>query len=320
VKALLAGGAGFIGSHLCDALLAAGYEVVALDNLITGRVQNLSHLMHEPRFRFLQHDVSDPLPDGLDVQLILQLASPASPEGYGRYPIETMLANSTGTHRLVELARQCGARFLLASTSEAYGDPQVHPQTESYWGHVNPVGPRACYDESKRYAEAMTINYHWKFGLDVRIARIFNCYGPRSALDDGRIVPNFVTQALRGEPITVYGAGQQTRSLCYVDDLVSGLLRLAGTPGLAGELVNLGCPDEHPVLEYATLIRDLAKSSSPIHHLPARPEEIAQRCPDIGKAQRLLQWEPTTSLVEGLRRTIEWFRWQVPPPASGAVA
>ena len=320
MKALLAGGAGCIGSHLCDALLAAGYEVTALDNLITGRTHNLDHLRHEPRFRFLRHDITTPLPEACEAQLILHLASPASPEGYGRYPIETMLANSAGTHRLLELALRCGARFLLASTSEAYGDPQVHPQNEGYWGHVNPVGPRACYDESKRYAEAMAINYHWKYGLDVRIARIFNCYGPRSAEDDGRIVPNFVTQALRGAPITVYGDGQQTRSLCYVDDLVSGLTRLAETPGLAGQLVNLGCPDEHPVLEYATLIRSLAESPSPIHHLPARPEEIAQRCPDIGKAQRLLDWQPTTTLAEGLRRTIEWFRLQLGLPGPGAVA
>jgi UDP-glucuronate decarboxylase len=318
MQIVISGGAGFIGSHLVDACLTRGHRVIVIDNLLTGRRENLAHLADHPRLRFLERDVIEPLPE-VEGELYLHLASPASPVGYARYPIETMLANSLGTQRLLDLARRDGATFLFASTSEAYGDPLVHPQPEEYWGNVNPIGPRACYDESKRYGEALTVTYVRKFGLDGRIVRIFNTYGPRNDPRDGRIVPNFITQALRGEPITVYGDGTQTRSYCYVSDLVEGILRAALTPGLAGEVINLGNPLEYSAVELAVLIRRLAGSSSPIVHVPPRPEEIARRRPEISKARRLLGWEPQVGIEEGLLQTIAWFREQLALPASAVV-
>ncbi|GIW06585.1 MAG: epimerase [Dehalococcoidia bacterium] len=318
MRIVISGGAGFIGSHLADLSLARGHSVIVIDNLITGRRANIAHLLDRPDFRFIERDVIAEHPD-VEGDLYFHLASPASPVGYARYPIETMLTNSLGTHRLLELARRDRATFLLASTSEAYGDPQVHPQPETYWGNVNPIGPRACYDESKRYGEALTITYVREFGLNARIVRIFNTYGPRNDPNDGRIVPNFITQALRGDPITVYGDGLQTRSFCYVADLVEGIWRAAMTPGLSGEVINLGNPLEYSAIELARLVKRLADSSSEIVHLPGREEEIARRRPDIAKARRLLGWTPEVGIETGLRSTIEAFRLELGIPASDRV-
>lgn len=312
MKILVTGGAGFIGSHLCDALIAEGHEVVCADNLITGSRRNVTHLEGEPRFTFVEHDVTEPM--DITVDAIFHLASPASPPGYLEYPLKTALANSQGTHNLLQLAQKCGARFLMASTSEAYGDPLEHPQREEYWGHVNPIGVRSCYDESKRFAETLTMIYVRQYDLDARVIRIFNTYGPRSDPNDGRIVPNFITQALRGEPITVYGDGTQTRALCYVSDLVEGILKAMFTPETEGEVFNLGNPDEHTVLEFAHVIKRLAASPSPIVYKSAPQlgnriaDDPTRRCPDISKARRVLGWSPTVGLAEGMERTIGWFR------------
>jgi nucleoside-diphosphate-sugar epimerase len=312
VKILVTGGAGFIGSHLCAALLADGHEIVCVDSFITGNRRNIAHLLDNPHFRLIEHDVIEPL--DLDAQAIFHLASPASPPGYLKFPLKTALTNSHGTYNLLELALRHQAMFLMASTSEAYGDPLEHPQREDYWGHVNPVGVRSCYDESKRYAETLTMLYVRQYGLDARIIRIFNTYGPHSDPHDGRIVPNFVTQALRGEPITVYGDGTQTRSLCYVSDLVEGLRRAMFTAESQGEVLNLGSPEEHSVLEYAHLIKRLSGSASPIVYVAAPQlglrimDDPSRRCPDIAKARRVLGWEPHVPLAEGLEKTIAWFR------------
>lgn len=304
---LVSGGAGFIGSHLCDVLLAEGHWVTAVDNLITGHPRNIAHLNGRPQFTFLKHDVTQPW-EGGPWDAIFHLASPASPHSYESFAVETLLVNSQGTHLLLELARRFGAKFLLASTSEIYGDPLVHPQPESYWGNVNSVGPRSCYDEGKRFAEALTTSYVKFHNVDARIARIFNTYGPRNDPKDGRIIPNFVTQALRGVPITVYGDGHQTRSYCYVSDLVEGIRRAMFTPGTKGLVVNLGSPDERSALEIAQRVKELSGSPSPIVHTPPREEEIARRKPDIARAKSVLGWEPRVPLEEGLTHTIAWFR------------
>ncbi len=303
---VVTGGAGFIGSHLCRRLLEEGHRVIAVDNLITGSDRNVASLLGHPNFTLLKHDVVQPL--YLRAQAIFHLASPASPKGYMDHPLETALANSLGSYNLLEMARRNGAKFLLASTSEVYGDPLRHPQQESYWGNVNPVGPRSCYDESKRFAEALSSIYCRSADVDARIIRIFNTYGPHSDPGDGRIVPSFITQALKGEPITVYGDGSQTRSLCYVADLVEGIVRAVFVEGTTGEVINLGNPEEHPVLEYAELIRDLCGSTSEIEFRPLPQDDPTRRRPDISKARALLGWEPRVALVEGLGRTIEWFR------------
>ncbi len=309
---LVTGGAGFIGSHLCDALLADGHSVLCVDNLITGSRRNIAHLANQPRFRFLEHDVVEPLE--LETEAIFHLASPASPPGYLEYPLKTALTNSLGTHNLLELARRHGAKFLVASTSETYGDPLEHPQREEYWGHVNPIGVRSCYDESKRFSETLTMIYVRQYDLDARIIRIFNTYGPRNDPNDGRIVPNFISQALRGDPITVYGDGTQTRSLCYVSDLVDGILKAMFTPETAGDVFNLGNPEEHTVLEFAHIIKRLTHSASPIVYKTAPQlgnrisDDPTRRCPNIGKAQRILNWSPTVGLAEGMDKTIAWFR------------
>lgn len=314
MRILVAGGAGFIGSHLCDHLMAEGHEVVCLDNYLTGRRANIEHLLGAPRFRLLRCDLIEGVPDLGQVHRIYQLASPASPPGYREHPIETMRVNSEGTRHLLELAERDGARFLLASTSEVYGDPLEHPQRETYLGNVSSTGPRSMYDEAKRYAEGMTMAFHRARGVDVRIARIFNTYGPRSDPNDGRLVPNFVVQALSGEPLTVYGQGEQTRSLCYVSDLVSGLTGLMESERASGEVVNLGNPVEHTILEYAQVIRELAASSSPVIFTDyAVGDDPRRRRPDISKAHELLGWSPVVDLIDGLKLTIEYFQQEIAP-------
>jgi dTDP-glucose 4,6-dehydratase len=303
---LVSGAAGFIGSHLCDRLLADGHRVTGLDNLITGSKRNLAHLDGIPHFHFLQRDVTQTidLPGSFDQ--VWHLASLASPKEYLAHPIETLEAGSTGTRNMLEAARRDGARFLLSSTSECYGDPLEHPQAETYWGHVNPVGIRSCYDESKRYAEALTMAYHRSYGMRTNIARIFNTYGPRMALKDGRVVPAFLDQALRGEPLTVYGDGLQTRSFCYVADLVEGLVRLGSSE--EHEPVNLGNPVELTILEFADCIRGLMASNLEMVFRPLPEDDPRKRRPDISKAKRILGWEPKVPLEDGLRDTVEYFR------------
>jgi len=300
------GGAGFIGSHLCDRLLAAGFEILCVDNLLTGARHNVEHLASNPAFEFVEHDITRPFDAPADV--VFHLASPASPKGYYRYPLETALTNAVGTSHLLELAHRQSARFLTASTSEVYGEPEVHPQPEGYWGNVNPLGPRACYDEGKRFAEAISMVYCRERGLDVRVVRLFNTYGPRMDPTDGRVVPNFIMQALRGKPLTVYGDGSQTRSLCYVDDIVDGLERVMLAEDQAGEVFNLGNPEERTVLEFAHLIRDLCGAESDIIHAELPVDDPSRRRPDISKARTVLGWEPRVSVEDGLQRTIEWFR------------
>ncbi|MCL4535055.1 MAG: SDR family oxidoreductase [Bacteroidetes bacterium] len=302
---VVTGGAGFIGSHLCGRLLELGHRVTCVDNLAVGCEENIADVVEHPRFRFVRHDVTQPLE--LQTQAVFHLASRASPPAYLYYPLETALANSLGTYLLLELALRNGARFLMASTSEIYGDPLEHPQREEYWGNVNSIGIRSCYDESKRFAESLTMTYYRHKGVDARIVRIFNCYGPRC--DDGRVVPNFVGQAVRGEPITVHGNGDHTRSLCYVSDMVEGLIAAMFADNTRGGVFNLGNPEEHTMLELAHIVRDLCRSDSPIVHVPPISEDDPQRrCPDISRARRVLGWEPKVGLTEGLEATIAWFR------------
>jgi dTDP-glucose 4,6-dehydratase len=307
VRALITGAAGFLGSHLCDRLLQEGWEVEGLDNLLTGREENLAHLKGHPRFHFRRHDVTQPVEVSEPVELVLHFASPASPRDYLQNPIHTMKVDSLGTLHTLGVAKRYRARYVLASTSEVYGDPEVHPQPEEYWGHVNPVGPRSVYDEAKRFAEALAMAYHREHGVDVRVLRIFNTYGPRMRSDDGRAVPTFIVQALRGEPLTVYGDGTQTRSFCYVDDLVEGVYRAAVADGLGGTVLNLGNPEEVQVRRLAELVRELVGAQVPIVHRPLPQDDPRRRCPDITRARRLLGWEPRVTLVEGLRRTVEFF-------------
>jgi dTDP-glucose 4,6-dehydratase len=302
-RLVVLGGGGFLGSHLCDHLLARGDEVVCVDDFSTGRRGNLAHLTDHPAFSLVEADITTSLPvDGV-VEGVFNLASPASPPDYLALPLETLAVGSEGTRRGLELAHRHGGRFLLASTSEVYGDPDVHPQTEGYWGNVNPIGPRSVYDEAKRFAEALTMAHHRTLGTDVAIVRIFNTYGPRLRPDDGRVVSNFLIQALRGEPLTVYGDGSQTRSLCYVDDEVRGLIALFDSD-LTGP-VNVGNPDEYTVLELARTVVDLFGSPSPIVHLPLPVDDPTRRRPDITLARTALGWEPTTALRDGLARTAE---------------
>jgi nucleoside-diphosphate-sugar epimerase len=305
MRILITGGAGFIGSNLAEDLLKQGHKVVVADNLITGRIASIEPLFAYSGFRFIEADVRS-MPQ-VEAEAVYHLASPASPVGYGHYPIETLLTNAEGTRRVLDVAREAGASFLLASTSEIYGDPLEHPQTEAYWGNVDPIGPRSCYDEGKRYAEALTTWYGLTFDLDVRIVRIFNCYGPRNDPDDGRMVPNFINQALRGEPITIYGDGSQTRSLCFVRDLVRGLELAMTVNGTRNQVYNLGNPQEHTIREFATMIVDEAGSASRLVNVEARPGEIARRKPDISKAKRELGWHPEVDVRDGLRETIAWY-------------
>ncbi len=310
MRVAITGGAGFLGSHLCDRMLELGHEVVCLDNLLTGSIDNIAHLMGNGRFLFLKHDVTEYIYLGGPVDAVLHFAYPASPRDYLELPIQTLKVGALGTHKTLGLAKSKGARFLMASTSETYGDPLVNPQPESYWGNVNPIGLRGVYDEAKRFAEAMVMAYHRTHGIDTRIARIFNTYGPRMRPHDGRVVSNFVVQALAGEPLTVYGTGQQTRSFCYVEDEVRGLVQLLlAPPGDDIHLpVNIGNPQELTILEIAQTIIALTSSGSVLKNEPLPEDEPKLRRPDITRAQSLLGWTPHVSLAEGLRRTISYFR------------
>lgn len=309
MRILVAGAAGFIGSHFCDRLLAEGYSVIGMDNFITGSADNLAHLGADPRFEFVRHDVTHAIPDIGPVDAVLNLASPASPVDYLEHPVETLEVGSKGTQNLLEAALKHDARYLLTSTSECYGDPLVHPQVETYWGNVNPIGPRSCYDESKRFAEAITMAYLRKHGVKTNIARIFNTYGPRMQLDDGRVVPAFIGQALRGEPFTVYGTGAQTRSFCYVSDLVDGLFRLMRSNERYP--VNVGNPLEMTILEFAEHIKHVSGSAAPIEFRPLPEDDPRRRRPDITKARQLLGWEPKVTLDDGLAETFHYFRSKV---------
>jgi dTDP-glucose 4,6-dehydratase len=305
MRTLVTGGAGFIGSHLCDALLGEGHSVVCVDNLLTGRADNIAHLGSERRFEFLEQDICQPFDCG-KIDYVFHFASPASPADYLKYGIETLQTGSLGTMNCLELARKYAAKFLLASTSECYGDPQEHPQRESYWGHVNPIGPRSVYDEAKRFAESLTMAYRRYRQVDTRIVRIFNTYGPRMRLTDGRAIPTFIRQALDGEALTVYGDGSQTRSFTYVSDLVDGIWKLMQAP--VNDPVNIGNPREMTLLELAKQILRLSGSPSAITFGPLPTDDPKVRQPDIGRARRLLGWEPTVDVEEGLRRTLEWYR------------
>jgi dTDP-glucose 4,6-dehydratase len=304
---VITGGAGFIGSHLCDRFLSDGQEVICLDNLLTGNRRNIAHLEARSRFQFVEHDISEPIEIDGPVDNVLHFASPASPVDYLTHPIPTLKAGSLGTHNALGLAKAKGARILLASTSEVYGDPLVHPQREDYWGNVNPIGPRGCYDEAKRFAEAITMAYHRYHEVKSRIVRIFNTYGPRMRLDDGRALPNFMKQALLGEPLTVYGKGEQTRSFCYVSDLVEGIVRLLNTD--FAEPVNLGNPVEITMLQLAQEIISLVgKTKSTIVYEDLPQDDPKRRKPDISRAQKLLGWQPTVDRSEGLQRSLDYFR------------
>ena len=311
-RAVVTGGAGFLGSHLCERLLADGWHVICVDNLVSGAASNVAQLRGNKAFESIQHNVSTPLYLDGPIDAVLHFASPASPVDYGDHPIATLKVGTLGTHNMLGLARSKKATFFLASTSEVYGDPLVHPQPESYWGNVNPVGPRAVYDEAKRASEAFTMAYHRAHGMKTRIVRIFNTYGPRMRINDGRAVPNFLLQALKNEPITIYGDGSQTRSLCYVDDLIEGIIRLLAADYT--DPVNLGTADEVTMVQLATRIRDLCGSSSELVFKPLPEDDPKQRRPDLTRARDLLRWEPRTSLEAGLARTISYFREHLAAP------
>lgn len=309
-RALVTGGAGFLGSHLCDRLLAEGFDVVVMDNLITGSTDNIAHLIDNPHFRFIHYDVTEYLFLDGAVDFVFHLASPASPIDFPTKPIQILKVNALGTHKALGLARAKGATFFLASTSEVYGDPLVHPQVEEYWGNVNPIGVRGVYDEAKRYAESITMAYHRYHGLNTKIVRIFNTYGPRMRLSDGRVVPNFIGQALRGDPITVYGDGKQTRSFCYCSDLIDGFYKLVMSDQSGP--INIGNPTERTMLEFAQQIKALTNSPSEIVYEALKTaDDPKQRRPDITKAKELLGWEPKVALEEGLRMTIDYFRARI---------
>ena len=314
-RALITGGAGFLGSHLVDALLAEGWNVVVVDNLLTGRRANLAHLSREPRFEFVEKDICQPFDVG-KVDYVFHFASPASPEDYQAHGIETLQVGSLGTFHALELAHKYGAKYLVSSTSECYGDPLEHPQKETYWGHVNPVGPRSVYDEAKRFTEAATVAYRRYHNVDVRIARIFNTYGPRMQIHDGRVVPNFMRQALLGEDLTVYGDGHQTRSFCYVSDEIDGFLRLANSDEHMP--VNIGNPNEFTILECAQLVLRVTGSKSQIRYEPLPQDDPKQRRPDITKARQLLGWEPKIDLETGLRFSLEYFKKAVAEDTAAA--
>jgi UDP-glucuronate decarboxylase len=302
---LVTGGAGFLGSHLCDRLIERGDDVICADNFFTGSKENVRHLIGHPRFELIRHDIVHPL--YVEADRIFNLACPASPEAYQFNPIKTIKTSTVGMVNIMGLAKRCGARVLHASTSEVYGDPLVHPQTEDYWGHVNPIGPRSCYDEGKRIAESLMVNYHQEHGTEIRIIRIFNTYGPRMAPDDGRVVSNFIMQALKGEDLTVYGDGLQTRSFCYCDDLIAGMMKLMDQDEHTGP-INIGNPVENTMLELAEAVIKVTGSRSKVVHMPLPKDDPRKRCPDITKARTLLGWEPQVRLAEGLMSTMEWYK------------
>ncbi|MGV3640969.1 MAG: UDP-glucuronic acid decarboxylase family protein [Adhaeribacter sp.] len=308
-RILITGGAGFLGSHLCDRFLAEGYHVIAMDNLITGSIKNVEHLFQDPHFEFHHHDVSKFVHVPGKLEAILHFASPASPIDYLKIPIQTLKVGSLGTHNLLGLAKAKKARILIASTSEVYGDPEVHPQVEEYWGNVNPVGPRGCYDEAKRFQEAITMAYHMHHGLETRIVRIFNTYGPRMRLNDGRVLPAFLSQALRGEPLSIFGDGSQTRSFCYVDDLVEGIYRLLWSD--YSQPVNIGNPAEITIREFAEEICRLTGSPLNLGYQPLPENDPQKRRPDISKARAILDWEPQYSRSEGLEKTLDYFKMHI---------
>ena len=312
-RALITGGAGFLGSHLCDALLADNHRVIAVDNLLTGRLDNIAHLKNEPRFEFRESDVCEPFDCG-PVDYVFHFASPASPVDYSKHGIATLRVGSVGTFNALDVAHKYGAKFLVASTSECYGDPLEHPQNESYWGHVNPIGPRSVYDEAKRFGEAATVAYRRYYKVDTHIVRIFNTYGPRMQINDGRVIPNFMSQALLGEDITVYGDGSQTRSFCYVSDEVDGIVRLSRSP--EPNPVNIGNPVEFTILECAQCVISVTGSKSRIRHEPLPQDDPKQRRPDITKARQLLNWEPKIDLATGLKMSLDYFREAVTRKAS----
>ncbi len=314
MRVVVAGGAGFLGSHFCDRLLAEGHHVVAIDNFVTGSEANLAHLRAEPRFELIRQDIAEAFTVAGSLDAVCNFASPASPVDFARLRVEILRTGSRGTEHCLELARAKRARFLITCTSEAYGDPLVHPQREDYWGNVNPVGPRSCYDESKRFAEALTMAYHRSYGLHTRIARIFNTYGPRMRLDDGRVVPALVAQALRGEALTVFGDGAQTRSFCYVDDQIEGLRRLLDCDDPYP--VNIGNPVETPIIAFARAVARLAGAPENIEFRPLPQDDPKRRCPDITRARRLLGWEPRVALDDGLRQTMASFRPRLSPASS----
>lgn len=305
-RVLVTGGAGFLGSHLCERLLSQGYYVICMDNLITGDAENIKHLFPNPNFTYIQHDVTKYIDIDGELDWVLHFASPASPMDYLKYPIQTLKVGALGTHNTLGVAKAKGAKFMLASTSEVYGDPQVHPQPEDYWGNVNPIGPRGVYDEAKRFAEAITMAYHREHNIDIRIVRIFNTYGPRIRTDDGRVIPTFITQALKGEDLTVFGDGSQTRSFCYVDDLIDGILKLMDVEYHFP--INLGNPQEITIIELAKLIIELTGSKSSIKFLPLPQDDPKIRRPDITRAKELLNWEPKVLLEQGLLPTIAYFK------------
>ena len=307
-KVLITGAAGFIGSHLCDKFLDNDSKVVGIDNFITGDWDNISHLQENKNFKFIEQDVTKSFELSGKFDVVLHFACPASPVDYLKYPIETLKVDSLGTFNLLEIAKESNSRFILASTSEIYGDPSVHPQIEEYWGNVNSVGIRSVYDEAKRFSEACSMAFYREYDLDVRIPRIFNTYGPRMQLCDGRVVPNFISQALVNEDITIYGDGSQTRSFCYIDDLLEGIFNLSIINGLNGEVMNLGSQDEFRIVDFADVIIEKVKSNSEKKFLPLPEDDPKQRCPDISKAQRLIGWEPKTSIEIGLKKTIDYFK------------
>jgi dTDP-glucose 4,6-dehydratase len=307
-KVLITGAAGFIGSHLCDRFIREGFKVIGMDNTITGNPDNIAHLFENTNFKLIHYNVTNYIyiPDAVDI--VLHFACPASPVDYMNFPIQTLKVDSLGTLNTIGFAMAKKARYIFASTSEIYGDPHVHPQTETYWGYVNPIGPRSVYDEAKRFSEAMTMAYHREHGVDVRILRIFNTYGPRMRLEDGRVVPNFISQALKSEDLTVYGDGKQTRSFCYIDDLVEGIYSGSIKEGIAGEVINLGNPHEYRIIDSAKIIIEKTGSKSNITFKPLPEDDPKQRCPDISKAKKILNWEPKISFDVGLEKTIEFFK------------
>lgn len=308
MRVLITGAAGFIGSHLCEKFLDEGFEVIGLDNFLTGSPENISHLFGNPNFRFIRYDITNFIYVQGKLDIILHFASPASPKDYFRHPIHTMKVDSIGTLNTLGLAKEKKSRYVLASTSEVYGDPEIHPQKETYWGNVNPIGPRSVYDEAKRFAEALSMAYFREHKIDVRVLRIFNTYGERMRQEDGRVIPSFITACLKGEKIKIFGDGKQTRSFCYVKDLVEGIFKISIEPNIAGEVFNIGNPEEYTVLELAEIIKEITNSKSQIEFLPKLEDDPQRRRPDITKIKTVVKWEPKTPLMEGLKRTINWFK------------